>query len=343
MSTKPPLDVNQPPLSVIDSDVGEVDPDDPSEAEVRQVEITSSLHGIRLDLALASLIPEFSRSYLQQVLEQGGVSDTNLTPWVKPSQKVKAGQRFVVTLRPTEESQAYTPQEMPIASVFCDDHLRVIDKPAGWVVHPAPGHWSGTLLNGLLALDPRSKSLPRAGIVHRLDKDTSGLMMVARTRPTMDALVSAIAARKVKREYLAVVQGQWRHADGFTINGSIGRDPANRLRMAVLDEQKHAAKVAVTNVRCLLQGESHALLHCQLETGRTHQIRVHLAHHGFALVGDALYGGKPTHDMRRQALHAWRLSFNHPQTQQQMSWSRPPPADFLAVCQALGLGYNFDQ
>jgi 23S rRNA pseudouridine1911/1915/1917 synthase len=294
-------------------------------------------------LALVGLIPEFSRSHLQHVIEQGGVSDSNHIRWVKPSQKVKAGQKFVVVLKPTEESQAYTPQVMPIESVFCDDHLRVIDKPAGLVVHPAPGNWSGTLLNGLLALDPRSKNLPRAGIVHRLDKDTSGLMMVARTRSTMDALVSSIAARTVKREYLAVVQGRWRHADGLTLNGSIGRDPANRLRMAVLDDQKHAAKTAVTHVRCLLQVENHALLHCQLDTGRTHQIRVHLAHHGLALVGDALYGGKPVDVMRRQALHAWRLSMKHPQTQKQMSWSTAPPADFLTLCQKLGLGYNFHQ
>jgi 23S rRNA pseudouridine1911/1915/1917 synthase len=343
MSTKPPLDISQTPLSVIDSDHGQADPADPSLTEVRQVQVGADLHGERLDRALAVLLPEFSRSHLQALITQGEVTEASGAARAKPSVRVKAGQVFHVLLRPTEESQAYTPEPMSLHSVFCDGSLRVIDKPAGLVVHPAPGHWSGTLLNGLLALDELSRVLPRAGIVHRLDKDTSGLMMVARTRASMDALVSAIASRHVKREYVALVHGRWSEPGVTTLDGSIGRDPSNRLRMAVLNEHQHAAKTAMTHVRCLHQGTDHALLHCQLETGRTHQIRVHLAHHGHPLVGDALYGGKPVQAMTRQALHAWRLSLNHPIDGQPLSWFSPPPEDFLQVCQQLGLGYNFSQ
>jgi 23S rRNA pseudouridine1911/1915/1917 synthase len=211
------------------------------------------------------------------------------------------------------------------------------------VVHPAPGNWSGTLLNGLLALDPMSRALPRAGIVHRLDKDTSGLMMVARTRAAMDALIQAIAQRTVKREYLALVQGQWRHTEEISLAGAMGRDPKNRLRMAVLDPDRHPTKPALTHVRLLQQGPEHALVHCRLETGRTHQIRVHLSHAGYPLVGDALYGGRAVPTLKRQGLHAWRLSLAHPVTGAALTWVSAPPADLQDTLQALGVGYNFKQ
>jgi 23S rRNA pseudouridine1911/1915/1917 synthase len=300
-------------------------------------------HGERLDKVLASCLPEFSRSHLQQLIAQSCVTWPDGQALLKPSFRVKTGQLLQVLLRPTEESQAYRPQAMEITSVFCDPHLRVIDKPPGLVTHPAPGHWSGTLLNGLLALDPEARLLPRAGIVHRLDKDTSGLMMVARQRPAMDALVKAIAGREVHREYLALVHGAWPHERRIGLSGAIGRDPRHRLRMAVLDASVHAAKPALTHVDVLQRGKNHSLLHCRLETGRTHQIRVHLAHAGYPLVGDVLYGGQARPGLARQALHAWRLSLTHPCTGLACAWQSTPPKDWLDAMSALGLGYNLFQ
>ncbi len=311
--------------------------------ETRHLILPIECHGLRLDRALASLMPEFSRSHLQHLIAQDGVTDPLGQALTKPSTKVKAGQSLQVVLRPTDESQAFVPQAMDLHSIHCDDHLRVIDKPAGLVVHPAPGHWGGTLLNGLLALDPLSRQLPRAGIVHRLDKDTSGLMMVARTRLAMDALVAAIAKRCVTREYLALVPGVWPASGQISFHGSIGRDPGNRLRMAVLDDTRHSAKPSLTHVQCLAQVNGYALLHCRLETGRTHQIRVHLAHAGHPLVGDSLYGGQPVAGFARQALHAWKLALEHPISGQKLHWTQTPPSDFLQLCQHVGLGYNFDQ
>lgn len=338
------MDISQTPLSVIvgDESVHDVQADDQTE-EIKSLTVPADLHGQRLDRALATWLPEFSRSHLQHLIAQGCVTDGAGQGLTKSAHKVKAGQTLKVILRPTEESQAFVAQDMALDSVYCDGHLRVIHKPAGLVVHPAPGHWGGTLLNGLLALDPQSRLLPRAGIVHRLDKDTSGLMMVARTRISMDALVAAIAQRSVKREYLALVPGHWRGEGVTSFRGSIGRDPANRLRMAVLDETRHAAKPSVTHVRCLAQGPNHALLHCQLETGRTHQIRVHLSHAGFPLVGDSLYGGQPVAGFARQALHAWKLALSHPISAQALNWTQAPPQDFLQLAQDVGLGYNFAQ
>ena len=310
---------------------------------MRALQVPVDAHGDRLDKALTVLLPEFSRSHLQQLIARGEVTDGAGLALTKPAQKVAAGQSIRVCLRPTEESQAYQPESMPLDTVYCDEHLRVVHKPAGLVVHPAPGHWGGTLLNGLLALDPMARLLPRAGIVHRLDKDTSGLMMVARSRMAMDALVQAIAQRQVKREYLALVWGAWPHDQTRSFEGAIGRDPKNRLRMAVLAASTPGAKPALTQVDCLAQTEGLALLHCRLQTGRTHQIRVHLAHAGHPLVGDEVYGGKPWNGMTRQALHAWHLSLNHPITDRPLSWTAEPPTDLAATLSELGLGYNFPQ
>jgi 23S rRNA pseudouridine1911/1915/1917 synthase len=343
MSTQPPLIDKTPALSVIDGPLVDPDLEEDQQIERRILQVPAILHGERLDKALASLLGEFSRSHLQHLIAQGDVSDAQGQALIKPSTRVSAGVTLQVSLRPTEESLAYTPEDMPLTSVYCDEHLRVILKPAGLVVHPAPGHWRGTLLNGLLALDPKARALPRAGIVHRLDKDTSGLMMVARSRPAMDALVQAIAERRVKREYLALVQGRWPHTSLWSLEGAIGRDPKNRLRMAVLADLSSGAKPAQTLVEPLVQGPAHALLHCRLQTGRTHQIRVHLAHAGFPLVGDELYGGKAWGGMHRQALHAWRLSLRHPITQAELFWTVEPPADMAECLTPLGLGYNFGQ
>jgi 23S rRNA pseudouridine1911/1915/1917 synthase len=310
-----------------------------AEMELRHVSVPVEGHGSRLDKALAGLVPEFSRNYLQQLIEAGGVSVKGLKT-VKTSAKVKAGDELSIELRPTPQSQAFKPEAMALDIVYADAHLLVINKPAGLVVHPAPGNWSGTLLNGLLAHDPQASFMPRAGIVHRLDKDTSGLMVVARQRQTMDQLVSMIAARTVSREYIALAHGAWEGAKTRQVEAPIGRDPRNRLRMAVVDLEKNSGKTASTVVSLLGSAEKHCLVKCQLHTGRTHQIRVHMALLGHPLVSDALYGGALAGDMTRQALHACRLAFAHPATGEPMEFRSPPPPDLFSAMDALGLGYN---
>jgi 23S rRNA pseudouridine1911/1915/1917 synthase len=313
------------------------DPIEPS--ELRPFIIDAAQHGQRLDRALAALVPEFSRSYLQQLIEAGAVELQGRT-LTKTSASVKAGQAGRIELRPTPQSQAFRPEAMDIVTVHEDEHLRIIDKPAGLVVHPAPGHWSGTLLNGLLALDPKAVLLPRAGIVHRLDRDTSGLMIVARTRAAMDAMVALIAAREVKRQYLAMGHKPWEGAAARQVDAPIGRDPRNRLRMAVVDLERHAGKTARTLIERLDGNTEGCAVRCTLETGRTHQIRVHMASIGHPLVGDALYGGAPAAGLSRQALHAFRLAFVHPVTQAALEFRSPPPADLRQALQAWGLDYN---
>ncbi len=309
------------------------------EAESRQLDITPALHGKRLDLALVELVPEFSRSYLQQLIDAGMVQ-LNGALATKPSARVKAGDRGTIELKPTPQSQAFKPEAMTLDVVFSDAHLMVINKPAGLVVHPAPGNWSGTLLNGLLAFDSMAAALPRAGIVHRLDKDTSGLMVVARTRATMDALVQLIAARHVSRKYLALTAKPWSGAAIREVDAPIGRDPRNRLRMAVVDLARNAGKAAHTTCRVLDTSASGALVLCTLHTGRTHQIRVHMASIGFTLVADAPYGGQPGGGMTRQALHARQLAFKHPVTGEELVFQAPLPEDFRSAVQSLSLRYN---
>ena len=295
-----------------------VDPIDPSdERETRVLTVPPALAGQRADRVLAELIPEFSRAYLQQRIEHGCVRHgfgPGLGVLRKTAVKLKPGETLQIDLEPTAQSQAYLPQAMPIATVFEDEHLRVVNKPAGLVVHPAPGNWQGTLLNGLLALDAKAVLLPRAGIVHRLDKDTSGLMVVARTRAAMDALVQAIAARDVHREYVALGQRRWSGPAQRHVQTGIGRDARNRLRMAVVDLNQNAGKPAQTECELLQNVENGCLVRCRLVTGRTHQIRVHMASLGHPLLADTLYGGQQTAGMGRQALHAERLAFTHPVT-----------------------------
>lgn len=308
-------------------------------SELRTMVAGKDQHAARLDKALVELVPEFSRSYLQQLLAQGLVS-VNEKPVLKPATRVKAGDRLVLEMRPTLQSQAFRPEQMDIDVVYEDDHLLVVNKPAGLVVHPAPGNWSGTLLNGLLARDERALLVPRAGIVHRLDKDTSGLMVVARSRATMDALVTLIADRKVTRQYLALAHGAWSGSQNRSVDAPIGRDPRNRLRMAVVDLALHAGKTARTDVLCIQRADMGCWVQCTLHTGRTHQIRVHMASLKHPLVGDALYGGASLGPMNRQALHAYRLAFAHPVTGKALEFHSPIPDDILQALSSWGLGYN---
>lgn len=309
------------------------------EVELRSLVMGPAQHGERLDRALAALVHEFSRSYLQQLIEAGAVS-VNDKLCRKPSIRVKAGDRGLIELRPTPQSQAFKPEAIPMDVVFEDEHLLVVNKPAGLVVHPAPGNWSGTLLNGLLARDEAARLLPRAGIVHRLDKDTSGLMVVARTRPVMDALVQLIAAREVSRQYLALAHRRWSGPATRLVEAPVGRDPRNRLRMAVVDLNQNAGKSASTMVELLQNCESGCCVRCTLQTGRTHQIRVHMASIGHPLVADEVYGGAPAAGLQRQALHAFRLAFLHPVTGQALEFHAPLPPDMEQALMAWGLSYN---
>jgi 23S rRNA pseudouridine1911/1915/1917 synthase len=306
------------------------------EVEVRDLAIPTDLHRQRLDRALVTLLPEFSRNHLKHMIEEGCVSVGEQVV-TKVAQLVKAFDSCQVRLQPTDMSQAFVPQDLPLDVVFEDEYLRVIHKAVGMVVHPAPGNWSGTLLNGLLFLDAGLKLIPRAGIVHRLDKDTSGLMVTARTRPTMDALVHMIAARQVHREYLAIAHRPWRGALLREVDAPIGRDPRQRLRMAVIDLERQSGKHAHTSLQCLDSNDQGCLVHCTLHTGRTHQIRVHMAAIGLPLLADGLYGGAGFLPLDRQALHAFRLGFTHPFSQKELQFNSPLPLDILQALGSMGL------
>jgi 23S rRNA pseudouridine1911/1915/1917 synthase len=295
------------------------------EPEQRVALIPAILHGQRLDKALVALVPEFSRSHLQALVTTGQVRIDGQV-FRPSSRKVAAGQHLDITLVPGAESRAFRPEPLPIDVVHEDAHLMVVNKRAGWVVHPAAGNWSGTLLNALLAHHRGAAALPRAGIVHRLDKDTSGLLIVAKTLAAMTGLTRAIAARTVRREYQAIAQGEV-ESPAFSIEAPIGRDPRVRVRMAVVTHGKPAR----TDVRRVAVKSGFSALVCALHTGRTHQIRVHLASRGHALVGDALYGGQAALGLKRQALHAARLVFEHPVSGDTVAIDIAPPEDFLSA------------
>ncbi len=303
----------------------DADETDDGAPDWRATTVESAWHGRRLDHRLVDLAPEFSRSHLQDLVERGHVQLDGVAARMA-SRKLKVGQRLTLELVPTAQTLAFHPQAMDLKIVFEDEFILVIDKPVGLVVHPAAGHWSGTLLNGILAHHAAARMLPRAGIVHRLDKDTTGLMVVAKTLPALTALVRSIAARDVRRIYLALVQGQvpWRED---VVEAPVGRDPGSRLRMAVVA----SGKPARTDFSCLAVAEGVSALRCRLHSGRTHQIRVHLAYRGYPLVGDTLYGGRPARGMVRQALHASELALAHPIDGREMAFRAPMPADLAAA------------
>lgn len=300
-----------------------------------------ALSGKRLDQALAELIPDYSRSRLSAMVKDGVILLDGVA--AQPKTKLLGGETIVATLTPREEELAFKAEDVPINAIFEDESIIVIDKPAGLVVHPGAGNWSGTLLNGLLARNPQVANLPRAGIVHRLDKDTSGVMVAAKTEAAQLSLVRQLQARTMKRIYNALVRGYVK--DGGTVDAPIDRHPRERTKMAVIGDvrrgESNAGKSAVTHYRPMERYEFHSLLECSLETGRTHQIRVHMQTIGFPLEGDPVYGPTMTkidphvrdtfNAFGRQALHARRLTLIHPLTAESMTFESPLPEDMLAL------------
>ncbi len=279
--------------------------------------------GLRLDQALARLLPEESRSRLARLIEEGHVRLEGEA--VAARHKVRSGEAVEVTLAPRPADTAFRPEAIALAIVHEDEDLLVVDKPPGLVVHPGSGNWAGTMLNALLHHVPGNERLARAGIVHRLDKDTSGLLVVAKNEATQLALVRQLQARTVKRTYLALVRG--RLPGGGTVDAPIGRHPVRRTRMAVVA----SGKPAVTRYRVRETFTAHTLLECDLETGRTHQIRVHLASIGHPLEGDPVYAGRGERLLPRQALHAWKLAFVHPRSGKPARFESPLPQDLRAL------------
>ena len=326
---------------------------DYSRTEPLHLTVPDASYGRRLDQVLAELLPQHSRNRLQ-----GWVRDACVLvdgkPETEPKRKMMGGERLLVS-EPTDiRNQPELPEDIPLDVVFEDETLLVINKPAGLVVHPGSGNWSGTLMNALLHHVPGIEAVPRAGIVHRLDKDTSGLLVVAKTLEAQTDLVRQLQARTVRRIYLALAAGAMKHEG--TVNEPIGRHPSQRIKMAIVPENR-GGKPAITNIRILELFPYTTFVECSLETGRTHQIRVHLAHIGAPVLCDRLYAGhahvtrgqlarrlarrdppQPGDDevlLERQALHARRLELNHPITGERLSFESPLAADIDRVWQAL--------
>lgn len=323
-----------------DSEIEEIELDegDATSSGLEKVDVTipDSYCGERLDKVLSQLVPQFSRARMQKWIEEGHVLVDNQVAKIKTT--MLGGEHIQVLPQAAPEDKAFTPEDIPLAIVYEDEALIVLNKPAGLVVHPAAGNWQGTLLNALLFHRPALAQVPRAGIVHRLDKDTSGLMVVAKTLAAQTDLVRQLQARSVKREYAALVWGT--PLSKGTVDAAMARHSRDRLKMAV--SQSVLAKPAITHYERLAAGQLErfpvSLVRCQLETGRTHQIRVHMLSLGFPLVGDTLYGKQ--HLARffpRQALQARRLGLIHPQTGVEMTWEIPLEADLMALLEQAGM------
>jgi 23S rRNA pseudouridine1911/1915/1917 synthase len=310
-----------------------------SNATLRVAEIPRELAGRRLDQALAAVFPDITRSQLQQWIMAGRISVDQRLP--RKRDKVVGGERVEIHLPPPIEGSPAA-ESIPLDVVYEDASLLVINKPAGLVVHPGAGNPRGTLLNALLHHAPELARLPRAGIVHRLDKDTSGLMVVAKTERARQRLTRDLEARRIKRDYVAIVQGVM--ITGGTIDAPIGRHRVERTRMTVTERGRHA----VSHYRVMKKYRAHTLVQVSLESGRTHQIRVHLAHLRFPVVGDPVYGGRlripkaassalaeHVRGFKRQALHAAKLTLEHPETSAELRWATSVPPDMAELMEAL--------
>ena len=297
--------------------------------------VPDSLFGNRADHILSILLKDISRSRLKRWIEQGFVLVNNKT--ITPKQKLFSGEKIVVFIQQDDRELQFEAENLDLDIIFSDDDIVVLNKPSGLVVHPADGNWTGTLLNRILYHYPENKSLPRAGIVHRLDKDTSGLLVIALNESSQLKLTKQLQEKKVYREYRAIVWGNL-NLPG-SINEPIGRHPKNRIKMSV---NKINGKAAVTNFEPIENFHYHTYVKCILETGRTHQIRVHMQHIGKPIVGDPIYGFKKILPFKnlprnlidiitnfpRQALHAKKLGLSHPRTNKEMSWEIKLPDDF---------------
>jgi 23S rRNA pseudouridine1911/1915/1917 synthase len=311
----------------------------PPEFQTHRFELPASAAGLRLDQALAAALPQYSRARLQRWIRDGAVRLSGRS--ARTRDRVQGGEQIVVEAR-FDADTAVGAEALPLDIVYQDAELIVLNKPPGLVVHPGAGNRAHTLQNALLAYDAALARVPRAGLVHRLDKETSGLLIVARTPEVHTRLVAQLAAREIGREYLALVAGQ--PTGGARIDQPIGRHRSLRTRMAVRGDGREA----VTNFRIEERFRVHTLLRVRLETGRTHQIRVHLVHVGLPLVGDPVYGGRQgrvagdaeqlnalLHAFGRQALHAQRLTLAHPGSGRELSFEAPLPVDFAALLAAL--------
>lgn len=300
---------------------------------MKEAVVPSEYHGQRVDVVLAQLFPDFSRSQLTNWLKEGAITLDQRQ--YKPKDKVYGGEQIKLNITFTAKDVELQAEAIPLDIIFEDEHLLIVNKPAGLVVHPGAGNPQHTLVNALLYHSPALHHLPRAGIIHRLDKDTTGLLMVAKTLPAHTSLVRQMQAREIQRHYLALVHGHI--IGGGTIDTFYGRHPRNRLKMAVCIHGKQA----ITQFTVQKQYQYVTLLNVTLQTGRTHQIRVHMAHLNHPVVGDPLYGGQARipagitdtlrqtiKQFKRQALHACTLSFMHPHLQKKLTFTAPLPDDF---------------
>ncbi|WP_417511639.1 23S rRNA pseudouridine(1911/1915/1917) synthase RluD [Methylophaga sp.] len=302
--------------------------------------IPENLMGMRIDQALAKMFPEYSRGQLTKWLKAGDVLVNGQL--LKPKESIQGGEKVTIGTELQVQDESWQPETIALDIIYEDDDVIIINKPAGMVVHPGAGNHQGTLVNALLAHAPQLANIPRAGIVHRIDKATTGLLMIAKTLTAHNSLVSQLQARTVKREYLAVACGVF--TAGGTVDEAIGRHNVDRKRMAV----SATGKPSVTHYRVEQRYRAHTLIKCKLETGRTHQIRVHMAHIRHPLLGDPVYGGRlkqakgmtetcreVIHNFRRQALHAGLLGFVHPTTGEEVSWQIDLPEDMQQLVDAL--------
>jgi 23S rRNA pseudouridine1911/1915/1917 synthase len=312
------------------------DAGDYSRTEPLHLTVPEASSGRRLDQVLAELLPQHSRNRLQGWVREGCVQVDGKAE-TEPKRKVMGGEKVLVAEPEDTRQQADLPEDIPLDVVYEDETLLVINKPAGLVVHPGSGNWSGTLMNALLHHVPGIEAVPRAGIVHRLDKDTSGLLVVAKTLEAQTDLVRQLQARTVRRVYLALAAGAMKHEG--TVNEPIGRHPSQRIKMAIVPENR-GGKPAITNIRILEAFTYTTFVECSLETGRTHQIRVHMAAIHHPLVGDQVYGkhNPKLPEFPRQALHATRLGLVHPLTGLKMQWEVPLPDDMRDLLDTLRYG-----